>query len=190
MYPHDSEKAIALLEEAGWVDSDGDGIREKDGQPLAFKWSALHHEEIGEAMQGQLRDVGMDLEVQLVAGPVQIDLVTNRAFDLMYERLNSGTGEPSYLHSMFHSSNYGEGGWAWTGFKDEKLDEVLDKAVVEADPDKRCEYYVEAQQMVMENALRLPMLGQARYWVIDNSVRNFVVVPGAMGFFEMVWLEQ
>jgi peptide/nickel transport system substrate-binding protein len=189
MYPYDPDKARELLEEAGWVDGDGDGIREKDGQPLAFSWAALHHPEIGEGLQGQLRDVGIDLEVKMVAGPVQIDMVTNRTFDLMYERLNSDTGEPSYLHSMFHSSNYGEGGWAWTGFKDETLDEVLDKAVVEPDADKRCEYYVEAQKIIMENALRLPMLAQARYWVIDNSVRDFELLPGAMGFYEWVRME-
>ena len=189
MYPYDPEKAKELLEEAGWVDSDGDGIREKDGVPLAFSWAALHHPEIGEGLQGQLRDVGIDLEVKMIAGPVQIDMVTNRTFDLIYQRLQSDTGEPSYLHSMFHSSNYGEGGWAWTGFKDDTLDELLDKAIVEPDQDQRCAYYVEAQKIIMENALRLPMLAQARYWVIDNSVRDFRLLPGAGGFYEWVSME-
>jgi peptide/nickel transport system substrate-binding protein len=187
VYPYDPEKAMELLEEAGWTDTNGDGIREKDGEPLAFTWSALHHQEIGEALQGQLREVGADLEVQMVAGPVQIDLVTNREFDLMYERLNSDTGEPSYLHSMFHSSNYGEGGWAWSGYMDDELDAVLDAAVVEPDPVQRCEYYIEAQQMIMENALRLPMMAQARYWVIDDGVESFELLPGAMGFYP--WVE-
>ncbi len=132
----------------------------------------------------------MDLEVQMVAGPVQIDLVNTRTFDLMYERLNSATGEPSYLRSLFHSSNYGDGGWAWSGFKDDQLDEVLDKAVVESDSDKRCEYYVEAQKIIMDNALRLPMLGQAKYWVIDNAVRDFEVTWGGMGFSVMTYLGQ
>lgn len=190
MYAYNPDKAKELLEEAGWVDSDGDGIRDKNGQPLAFSWAALHHPEIGEGLQGQLREVGIDLEVKMVAGPVQIDLVTNRTFDLIYERLQSGTGEPSYLHSMYHSSNYGDGGWAWTGFKDETLDEALDAAIVESDPDKRCEYYVEAQKIVMENALRLPMLAQPRYWVIDNTVRDFKVIPGGSGFYPLIRMEE
>jgi ABC-type transport system substrate-binding protein len=66
---------------------------------------------------------------------------------------------------------------------------LLDKAVVEPDADKRCEYYVEAQKIIMENALRLPMLAQARYWVIDNSVRDFELLPGAMGFYEWTRME-
>ncbi|MCJ7667417.1 MAG: ABC transporter substrate-binding protein [Anaerolineae bacterium] len=171
IYPYDPEKANALLDEAGWKMNPATGIREKDGQPLKIRWTCIHHEEIGEALAAQLKEIGIDLIPEKVAGPVQIDLVTRRDFDLMYERQQEP--DPSVLDWLWNSKNAGPGGWAWTGFKDERLDESLDKANEETDPDKRCEYYVEAQKIIMENALQLGMLGQPIFWVVDKSVKGF-----------------
>ena len=85
------------------------GIREKDGEPLSFRWSCLHHEEIGEVLQAQLKMVGMDVKPEKVAGPVQIDMTTRRDFELMYER-QRGT-DPMYLELLFHSKEQAPGGW-------------------------------------------------------------------------------
>ena len=174
LYPHDLDKANALLEEAGWEMNPATAIREKDGQPLKMRWTCLHHEEIGEVLKAQLQEVGIDLTVEKVAGPIQIDLTTRRDFELMYQRWG-GIGDPAAMEDMFHSKNSEPGGWAWGGFTDEKLDEVFDKAKSEADPEKRCEYYVEAQKIIMENAIRLPILMEPKMWVLDKSVKGFIL---------------
>ena len=58
-------------------------------------------------------------------GPVQIDRVRNRDFELMYERQRSP--DPAILDQVWNSKWDQPGGWAWTGFKDDKLDEALYK---------------------------------------------------------------
>ena len=62
---NDKERAMELLEESGWVDSDGDGIREKDGETLTFTWYAwTDSTTIPEAMAEQLREVGFDMQIE------------------------------------------------------------------------------------------------------------------------------
>ena len=174
LYPYDLDKANALLEEAGWEMNPSTGIREKDGEPLTMRWTCLHHEEIGEALQAQLKEIGIDLTPEKVAGPVQIDMATTGDFELMYERQRNT--DPMVLEMIWNSKNAPTKdymAWAWTGFKDERLDELLDKSMEETDVDKRCELYIEAQKIVMENALTLGMFGQPRFWVVDKSVKGF-----------------
>ena len=64
-YPFDPDSAMALLEAAGWTDADGDGVREKDGQRLAFSMKTNNDNrlrvDIATVLQQQLRAVGADV---------------------------------------------------------------------------------------------------------------------------------
>ncbi|MFZ2071731.1 MAG: ABC transporter substrate-binding protein, partial [Halobacteriota archaeon] len=69
-YPYNPEKAKELLAEVGWKDTDRDGIREKNGKELkvTFVLSAFSPEvpKIAEIVQTQLKEIGMDVELQMV----------------------------------------------------------------------------------------------------------------------------
>ena len=65
---YDMDGAIALLEGSGWVDSNGDGIREKDGQALSLKYTydsgdALN-KSLATAVKSQLAAVGINVETE------------------------------------------------------------------------------------------------------------------------------
>ncbi len=102
MYKTDLKKAAELLDAAGWKLPAGKPIREAsgvagvaDGTPLRIRYNVLHHKEIGEVLQQQLRKAGIELAVEVVPGPVQIERVRNRDFELMYERQRSpDPGDP------------------------------------------------------------------------------------------------
>ena len=66
-YAFDPARARALLDEAGWRDSDGDGIRERGGQRLAFtlitQAGFAVRESVAQVLQRQFRDVGVDMTI-------------------------------------------------------------------------------------------------------------------------------
>ena len=132
-----STRRRPLLDQAGWKAVAGKPIREAqgvagvaDGTPLRIRYNVLHHKEIGEALQGQMRRAGIDLAVEVVPGPVQLDRVRKRDFELMYERQRSP--DPLILDQVWNSKWDQPGGWAWTGFKDAKLDATSGQAALAA----------------------------------------------------------
>ena len=181
MYPYDPEQSRALLDEAGWTLNPNTGIREKDGQPLDIRWTALHHGEIGEVLKAQLQEVGINLIVEVVAAPMAVDMGFSRDFDLMYGRLRSD--DPVFLYMHWHSRNSEPGGWAWTDFKDARLDQLLDDAGAVLDLDQRCEYYEEAQKIIMENAITVGILSEPKYYVVDKSVKGFQLGATALIYY-------
>ncbi|MCB0115788.1 MAG: hypothetical protein KDD84_16925, partial [Caldilineaceae bacterium] len=188
MYPYDTAKAMEMLEAIGYRDEDGDGIREaygvegvEDGTPLTIRWTTLHHVEIGEAMQAQWRLIGVDLQVEQVAGPIQIDMVNNRDFDLIYERQRSP--DPMILDMIWNSRWDEPGGWAWTGFADEELDGLVAQLRTVGDFEQRCDIAAQAQVKIMENALMAPTLSQPVFYALAGNVRDFQLASEGNYFY-------
>jgi peptide/nickel transport system substrate-binding protein len=178
LYPHDPEKAKSLLENIGYKDQDGDGIREAygvegiaDGTPLSLRWTVLHYEEIGEAIQSQWRELGIGLVIEMVPGPVQLERVNARDFDFIYERQRSP--DPMLLDMLWNSANDVVGGWAWTGFVDEELDETVSQLRVVPGHDARCEVAHRVQEIVMDNALMIPTLSEPVFYAVSDKVVDF-----------------
>lgn len=187
MYPHDPAKAAALLDEAGWVD-DGSGTRKAkgvagvaDGTPLSIRWTVIHHQEIGEVVQAQYKQVGIDLQVQVVPGPVQLEMVGKRDFDLMYERQRSPS--PLILDQVWNSKWDQPGGWAWTGYVNPELDKLLDQLRSIPDDQARCDVARQAQKIIMDNALMVPTLSQPIIIGLDKSVKGFQIGAEGNWFF-------
>ena len=187
-YPHDLERAGRLLEQVGYEDRDGDGVREAlgvdgvaDGTPLAFQWTVLDREEIGEAVQLQWRTLGIDLALDRVPGPVQLERVNARDFDLIYERQRSP--DPNVLDLIWNSANDVVGGWAWTGFVDERLDQVVRQLRMVPEREARCELAHEAQRIIMDNALVLPTLSEPIFYAVSDDVQGFELMSEGQFFY-------
>lgn len=195
MYLYDLDKANELLDAAGWklngdtrVSNGIEGV--EDGTPLSFVFSALGEERarIGEILQLQWALIGVDLKVEVIAGPIQIEKVQNNDFEIMYERQRSP--DPRILDMVWNSKNDYPGGWAWTGLKIPELDAALDKMAVTPEFEKRCELAVEAQRIIMENAGMLPTVSAPNFYAVSNKVHNFQLgSEGNWWFLNNTWIE-
>jgi peptide/nickel transport system substrate-binding protein len=180
MYPYDPNEASSLLEQAGWTDSDNDGIRDKDGQPLVIQvanmnWGRLP--EVGQAAQAQLREVGIDLQLEQLAYPAALQAGREGTANMTSTGLSSPDG--SILMDFFHSKN-AESGYNWSKFQDQELDSVLEEAYGVTDPGKAGQLYQRAEEIIMENALVLPI----QDYVFTYGARvilNGVFYPGGRG---------
>jgi len=171
MYPYDTTKAKALLEEAGWK-TGADGIREKGGKKLQVNL-VLHsaYSQIGPVVQAQLKDVGADAKIDVVPGAIQMERGTKGDFHLIFQHMTYS--DPGVLDMLYNSKNAQPGGWSWTGYVDPKLDDLLNKSAVIVDLAKRCELLTEAQKIIAQNALVLPMYGRKQLVVMTSSVKDF-----------------
>ncbi len=153
-YRHDPERAKSLLEEAGWVDVNGDGVREKDGQPLrldAYLMSWGFMPEVAQLLQAQFKAVGVEMVNQVVAYPAALEAAREGKHHLIPFTLSSS--DPDILRTFFHSN----GGFNWAKVRDPRLDELLEEGARTLDIEKRKELYAEAQQIIMSQALIIPI---------------------------------
>ena len=120
LYDYNPEKAKQLLDEAGWVDTDGDGIREKDGQPLHVILGTWETQSVADVVQAQLREIGFDIEVRvspaLTVNEQQQQGVSNGS------PLPAARSDPDVLRTFMHSSNIG--GFNFYFVNDPELDSL------------------------------------------------------------------
>ena len=114
LYAHDVAQAKRLLDEAGWRDTDGDNIRDKDGRPLVLEtilmgWGLLP--EVGQVLQDQYLEVGIQLNMQVLPFPAAVQAAAEGQHHLI--PFNFSSSDPHILRSSYHSSN-ADGGFNWS----------------------------------------------------------------------------
>jgi len=135
---HDPAAARALLDEAGWTDRDGDGIRENaDGLPLSFtvkyNQGSQQRQSIAEIMQAQLGGLGIDARPQVVEYGTLLD-------QLMFAEPREFDGVVMSLVAefrldetdLFHSRSV-DGPMGWSGTTNDRMDQLLDQLRVTSD---------------------------------------------------------
>jgi len=173
MYAYDPEKAKALLEEAGWVDTDGDGIRDKDGQPLRLDFPThgkfpLYRDPCP-IVQAQLLEVGIDVNVMNLAVPAWLEAgrTGNQHIGIVDWR---STSTDTDLRLPFHSENATAFAWNW--HSNSHLDDLLMEGMVTTDQAKRCAIYEEVQKIIMEDAMIKPINLFAAVWGARSEVKG------------------
>jgi len=151
-WPYDPEQAKRLLDQAGWVDTDGDGIRDKNSVPFRFRFMYVPGGPSAERLARLLKDSGARVGVDVVPDPVEWSIFTerlnNRQFDsaiLMW----GGTIE-SDPYQIWHSSQIVGRGNNFISFSNPEADRLIEQARRELDPEKRYALYHRFHRLLHE----------------------------------------
>jgi len=160
-YSYNVDKANALLDEAGWIDSDGDGIRDKDGAKLDLKlvYTADEFPEwkpLAEFLQSQFTAIGVNITLNPLDKNGYSSVQTeSRDFDLILWRTSSDSWVPhSSLKELFipyAGRNFAQ---IWT---DDTLESMISDVLVCLDETERQAKYDEIFSYISDNALTIPV---------------------------------
>ncbi|MFN8573481.1 MAG: peptide ABC transporter substrate-binding protein [Gemmatimonadaceae bacterium] len=188
-YPYDVASAKAMLDSAGWIDTNGDGIREKGGKPLAFTLMTQAgfavRENVSQALQRQWRDVGVDARIQLVDGTAISNLWFEGKFDAMLHWWHMPS-DPE-LVTFFAKDKTPPAGRNINYLQDDSLTNLAYAADRTVDQDKRKKLLVAAQQRLAELVPELPLYNVTRLDAVPTTLQNFKGNPTNTGIFWNVY---
>lgn len=192
MYTYDPERAAELLVEAGWVDSNGDGIRDRDGTDLTLTmvmFDSGPNAAMAELVQALLAELGFAASLDVT--PYDAFAQTIVDGDYNTAEMNWASVNPDLvLFNMFHSSQVTGGGqFNRTRVQSEQLDALLNASQQARNPDERAEQLSQIQEYVMENAFLLPLWDNDWVLVIAPEVEGVTFDPEGRPLFYNYWID-
>jgi peptide/nickel transport system substrate-binding protein len=154
-YGHDTGQARSLLTASGFQDTNYDGYLDIGGADLQVEvivppWGLIP--EVAQLLQDQWRTIGIRAILKPVPTlPTLVDEVETGEYNLV--AFYSFGMDPSLLNQYFLSDGVNN----WTGYSSIELDNILREAVRQGDPGVRGALYSQAQRLIMEQALILPI---------------------------------
>ncbi|WP_283697348.1 ABC transporter substrate-binding protein [Clostridium perfringens] len=169
-YEYNPEKAKELLDEAGWKDTNGNGVRDKDGVELELQWLTYTGSKYVDALipivQQSWEQIGVKVTPELMEFGTMMDKVNNREYDIFNGAWNlSIDPDPS---GIFAISQDVPGGFNNIGWRNEEADKLLKEGKGTTNQEERKKAYAEWQLKFSEDVPYI-LLGNAQEMFASNS---------------------
>lgn len=174
---YDADKAKEILADAGYQDTDGDGILDKDGVNLSFKVLTYSYNDnciqLADMLQAELSQIGIELSIE--TQDVLDDPLASGDFNLaILNYAMAPIGTPSYFINMLFttgaSNNYG-------GYSNEKVDALAAEIGTTSDNDKVVSLTRELEQQVLDDMPFAFVADQQLIFVYSNKVKGVQINP-------------
>ena len=188
--PYDPPAAIKLLDEAGWKDSDNDGVRDKGGTPFRFvfmipsaseeaaRWGAKVKEDMARA--------GIAMDIQRVEWSSFLKRLVEHSFDactLLWAN-SSPYQDPT---QVWHSSSV-KGGSNYIGFKNAEIDSIIERARLEFDDAARAALYRKLGEILHEEQPYTIMYTRAELDLLHKRIKGAIPNLGSWNY-ETIWID-
>lgn len=192
IYNYDPEKASALLEEAGWVDSDGDGIREKDGETLSFELVYSEGTSTYPIQIPYMQDAWRAVGIEAVTTAIPFQVLIEEADAGNYDMGVAGFGWnfDGGQDSMFASWNTPPNGFNKMHYSNADYDALVEPSKTEIDPEKRIEILLEQSNILNDDAAAGILVFRQNIYGAGPNLHNFFPV-GYSGYWWMnyAWVD-
>lgn len=151
-YEFNTDKAKKLLDDAGYKDTDGDGIREMNGKNISLRYITYENRRLSDfaqAIQTQLKDLGIDVKIDSMNADKEWNLMVAGEYDLCDSNwITVGNGDPTeYLANW-----YGKSDANFCNYKNDKFDKLYEQLETEFDEAKRAKIIEQLQQILIDDA--------------------------------------
>ena len=189
-YPFDPARSKALLAEAGWRDTDGDGIVERDGKPFAFEIITNQGNEVrakcAEIIQRRLSDVGIAVKIRVIEWAAFInDFINKGRFDATLLGWTI-TLEPD-PYDVWHSSKTKPGELNFISYVNPEVDELLEKGRETFNREERKRCYDRFQEILAEDQPYTFLFVPDALPIISGRVRGIDPAPAGIGYNFIRW---
>ena len=171
--------AITLLQEADWVDHDGDGVRDKNG--VALRFSLVTNDDPARVATVQqiatdLDAIGMDVRIDVVSFRELVGTrARERAFDAMVLTVSTGMDPDPY--TFWHSSQAKDPGLNFTSYATLAMDRALEQARRTLDTAQRRQLYEQVFTQLRDDAPAVYLYFADYVYAVDRSVRGVRIAP-------------
>ncbi|MFN8482240.1 MAG: ABC transporter substrate-binding protein [Anaerolineae bacterium] len=184
-YKADVAKAKALLDEAGYKDANGDGVREMpDGKPLAMTltFDSNGYARIAELIRDSLKDVGIAVTLKPVDRATMDSQSAAGTFDAVVNYYGGLGGDPDYMRQAFSAKSPSKAFTRVQNYANARFEELADQQLGVADEAKRKALLGEMQSIVAKDAPVVPLYYPTSTWVYKPSVFDaWYFTPGGFG---------
>ena len=177
--PFNVSIARKLLDEAGWIDTDGDFIRDKiiDGEKvqlsfnLNYMTTRVYWKDIAQIVSEAMYKAGVKANVTPLDFAVHYDKARNHDFDMMLAGW-AGNSTPEDFTQVWHTSSWSSKGSNFAGFGNGRSDQLIDSIKYTINDDKRIPIMKRFQAFVYEEQPYVFLFSDTRRNVIHKRFGN------------------
>ena len=172
------ETAIAILDEAGYVDTNGDGFRETPaGEELAFNVQVVNGwtdwVTSVQIISQNFQDVGLNAQVVTPEFGEWLNNLQTGAYDVSIGWSDAGRSPWNYYYNVLYSGLIGEDGLRnaqlWSGWTSDEADALLDAFTSTADAEEQAEIVNQLQNLFVENVVAIPLFPGPTWYEWNTS---------------------
>jgi len=191
-FSFDLKKAADLLDKAGWIDSDGNGVRDKDGVELSLLYQTSINpvrQATQDIVQAALESIGVHVEKKIIEASIYLgsqntSTNTRRHFyaDLEEYAYGNKTPDPGAYMAGWICGEAAQEQNGWSGANNSRYcnpdyDALYERTIGEIDPERRQLMFIEMNDMLYADAAVIPLVHWADTSGISNDLEGYDPTP-------------